>query len=166
LLTLLSSWLSTKLDDIRYFDTVFLRILLLPHCFYGLHRGRDFAPYFNGFSRLFAMGFRPPTQKERLRAIGSTEGLPSTIQRALVPGTDFNPISLPNSGDWLAEHYESGQTFKDFIRAGLNGAGKTHSPGNIRSGRRFGCCMTIQAPDLARVESALQRATQKTRKTV
>jgi hypothetical protein len=34
------------------------------------------------------MGFRPPTQKERLRAIGSTEGLPNTIQRALDPGID------------------------------------------------------------------------------
>lgn len=67
-----------------------------------------------------AMGFRPPTQRERLRAIGSTEGLPSTTQRALGPGTDFDPISLPNPGDWLAEHYESGQTFKDFIRAGEN----------------------------------------------
>ena len=66
------------------------------------------------------MGFRPPTQRERLRAIGRTEGLPSTIQRALDPGTDFNPISLPNPGDCLAEHYESGQTFKDFIRAGEN----------------------------------------------
>jgi len=39
----LPSWLSTKLGNIRYFDTVFLRILLLPHCFYGLPGRRDFA---------------------------------------------------------------------------------------------------------------------------
>ncbi len=67
-----------------------------------------------------AMGFRPPTQGELLKAIGSTEDLPGTIRQALDPGTDYDPIPLPNPGDWLAEHYESGQTFDDFIRAGKN----------------------------------------------
>jgi archaemetzincin len=67
-----------------------------------------------------AMGFRPPTKRECRRAIGNTEGLPITMQRALNPLTDFDPILPPNPGDWLAEHYESGQTFKDFIRTGGN----------------------------------------------
>jgi hypothetical protein len=54
------------------------------------------------------IGFKPPSQKERLQAIGSSQGFPSMIQRAMDPG------------DRLAEHEESDQTVMDFIRAGPN----------------------------------------------
>ena len=67
-----------------------------------------------------AMGFSPPTQGEMLQAIGSIEGLSYTFRRALDPGSDFDPIPLPNPGDWLAEHYEEGQTYNDFVKTGKN----------------------------------------------
>jgi archaemetzincin len=68
----------------------------------------------------FAMAFRPPKQAEILSAIGKTEGLPMTLQRALEPGTDFTPIPVPKPGDWLVEHPEAGQTFDDFVRTESN----------------------------------------------
>lgn len=66
------------------------------------------------------MGFRPPTQGKILQAIGSMEGLSPTFMRALDPGPDFDPIPVPAPGDWLAEHYEAGQTYDDFVRTGKN----------------------------------------------
>lgn len=67
-----------------------------------------------------AMDFRPPTPEEAFYAIGRTDGLPTTLQRALDPGTDFEPIPVPKRGDWLAEHPEAGQTFEDFVRTRIN----------------------------------------------
>jgi hypothetical protein len=114
---------SSKLDNMGYFDTLFLEILLLSHCFYVLQYYIEsviFRLTLMALSVCLSMGFRPPIQKERHRAIGSTQGLSSTIQRALDPGTDFNPISLPNPGEWLAEYDEPGQTVMDFLKAGPN----------------------------------------------
>ncbi|KPK81280.1 MAG: hypothetical protein AMS27_15590 [Bacteroides sp. SM23_62_1] len=31
------------------------------------------------------------------------------------PKNDFEPIPFPKSGDWLAEHLETGQSFEDFV---------------------------------------------------
>ena len=42
------------------------------------------------------------------------------MQRALTPGSDFDPVPTPKPGDWLAEHPESGQTFREFIASGPN----------------------------------------------
>ncbi len=56
------------------------------------------------------MAFEPPNKKEIISAIGSTNDLPDSLQRALSID-DFEPIPSPRSGDWLAEHYENGQTF-------------------------------------------------------
>jgi archaemetzincin len=67
-----------------------------------------------------AMNFKPPTAAERLRAIGSTEGLPGTLRKALEPGADFEPIRAAKPGDWLAEHPETGQSFEDFVRSKPN----------------------------------------------
>ena len=66
------------------------------------------------------MGFSPPTHEEIIEAIGSTEGLSLAFLRALDFGSDFDSIPLPNPGDWLAEHYEAGQTYDDFVRVGKN----------------------------------------------
>jgi len=65
------------------------------------------------------MAFEPPNNKEILLAIGSTNDLPASLQRALSVD-DFEPIPSPRPGDWLAEHYESGQTFDEFIRLDRN----------------------------------------------
>lgn len=62
------------------------------------------------------MNFDPPGTAERLRAIGSTKGLPEILRLAFDPGSDFRPIPAPKPGDWLAEHPEAGQTFDDFLR--------------------------------------------------
>ena len=64
-----------------------------------------------------AMDFRPPTREDALRAIGNMEGLPVTMQRALEPGTDFALMPYPTPGDWLAEHFEAGQTFDTYAKA-------------------------------------------------
>ena len=67
-----------------------------------------------------AMDFKPPTVAERLKAIGSTKGLPESLRKALEPGSDFEPIPYPQHGDWLAEHLETGQTFDDFVKSRPN----------------------------------------------
>jgi archaemetzincin len=71
------------------------------------------------FSVCLAMDFKPPGTAERLRAIGSTKGLPETLRLAFDPGSDFDPIPAPKPGDWLAEHFEPGQSFDDFVGEGL-----------------------------------------------
>jgi len=65
-----------------------------------------------------AMAFQPPTLEETHSAIGSPEGLPTALQRALKPDHDFEPIPIPQSGDWLAEHHEAGQSFDEYVRLG------------------------------------------------
>jgi archaemetzincin len=67
-----------------------------------------------------AMNFKPPSAAKRIRAIGPTKGLPKTLKKALDPGIDFKPIPIPRPGDWLAEHYESGQSFDDFVKCKPN----------------------------------------------
>ncbi len=62
-----------------------------------------------------AVGFSPPGRAERLKAIGDTGALPRPLRLALEPG-DFEPISSPGPGDWLAVHPEPGQTFEEFAR--------------------------------------------------
>jgi archaemetzincin len=66
------------------------------------------------FALCAAMSFTPPNQEETLRAIGNTKDLPIALQRALDPGNDFKTMPVPNSGDWLAEHFEPGQSFDNF----------------------------------------------------
>ena len=58
------------------------------------------------FSVILAMIFKPPTAPERLKAIGSTKGLPKTLRKALEPGGDFETIPSPQPGDWLAVNSE------------------------------------------------------------
>ena len=64
------------------------------------------------FSAALIMAFEPPTDKERLSAIGSTDELPDSLQLALTID-DFEPIPDSRPGDWLAEHHENGQTMED-----------------------------------------------------
>jgi archaemetzincin len=78
-------------------------------------------------SAILAMNFEPPTAAERLKAIGATEGLGETLRRALEPADDFEPISRPQPGDWLAVHYEPGQTFDEFVKSKPNRPDKTRN---------------------------------------
>jgi archaemetzincin len=72
------------------------------------------------------MAFELPTHKETLSAIGSTNALPDSLQRALSID-DFEPIPVPEPNDWLAEHRENGQTYDDFLQSDRN------SPDEIRN---------------------------------
>jgi len=74
-----------------------------------------------------AMQFRAPGRQESLAAIGSTEGLPETLRRALTPGEDFEPIPQPGPSDWLANHPEEGQTFEQFVRSNPHQPDKTRT---------------------------------------
>jgi archaemetzincin len=76
--------------------------------------------FFLALSMRLAMNFEPPTTAERLKAIGSTKGLPEALRKALEPGADFEPIRVPKSGDWLAQHRETGQSFEDFVKSKPN----------------------------------------------
>ncbi|UCF90414.1 MAG: hypothetical protein JSW39_19240 [Desulfobacterales bacterium] len=73
------------------------------------------------------MAFQAPTIEETLSAIGSTDGLPPPWQRALQPDRDFEPIPIPRSGDWLAEHHEKGQSFDEYVQLAAD------RPDNIRN---------------------------------
>jgi archaemetzincin len=66
------------------------------------------------------MDFKPPSNAERLQAIGSTNGLPVILRKALEPDTQFESIAIPKRGDWLAEHHETGQGFDEFLRSRPN----------------------------------------------
>lgn len=64
--------------------------------------------------------FRPPSERQRRAAIGSTAGLPLVLRWAFDPADDFEPVPAPGRGDWLANHEEPGQTFDQFARSGAN----------------------------------------------
>ena len=63
------------------------------------------------------MGFTYKKPKEITHAIGSMEGIPGSMKRALIPGKAFEPLPEPKPGEWLAEHHERGQTFDQFVRS-------------------------------------------------
>ncbi|MHC4575693.1 MAG: hypothetical protein ACYS76_16495 [Planctomycetota bacterium] len=65
------------------------------------------------------MNFKPPNSAERLRAIGPTDALEQNLRKALDPA-GFEPIPVPNPGDWLAVHRETGQTFHAFVKSKPN----------------------------------------------
>lgn len=90
------------------------------------HRFALFAVFLT-FSMAFATNFKPPDSAERLRAIGSTEGLPETLRKALEPVAGFEAVPIPKPGDWLAEHREDGQSFDDFVRSRPNRPDKTRN---------------------------------------
>lgn len=73
------------------------------------------------------MTFNVPNQSERLKAIGSTKGISDKLKKAFGPEDDFEPVPEPKSGDWLAEHQESGQSFNEFINSRINKPDKEHN---------------------------------------
>lgn len=81
----------------------------------------------SAFSVMLAMSFKPPSASERMKAIGSTKGLPKTLRKALEPGGDFEMIPIPQPGDWLAVHREMGQSFEKFAKSNPNRPDKTRN---------------------------------------
>jgi archaemetzincin len=62
------------------------------------------------------VGVVTPDAARRLRAIGPIEELPTRLQRAFTPGSDFDPIPEPGPGDWLNVAHEKGQAFERFAQ--------------------------------------------------
>lgn len=60
--------------------------------------------------------FKVPDEAARTAAAGSLEGVPEGLRPAFTAGPDDLPVAAPQSGDWLAEHEEDGQTFARFKR--------------------------------------------------
>ncbi|CAF1085854.1 unnamed protein product [Adineta ricciae] len=60
--------------------------------------------------------FKPPTEAQRVRALGRTDQLNDDLRRAVTVNIDesFAPISEPEKGDWLSEYNEEGQTVQEF----------------------------------------------------
>lgn len=63
----------------------------------------------------YARGFKPPTTKQRSKAVGS--GLDPEGKKAFAEDEAlFSPISQPTSiDDWLAQYNEEGQTYSKFL---------------------------------------------------
>ena len=78
------------------------------------------------FMASLIMAFELPTHKETLSAIGSTNALPDSLQRALSID-DFEPIPVPGPNDWLAVHHENGQTYDEFIQSVYNSPDEIHN---------------------------------------
>lgn len=86
-----------------------------------------------------------PTQAEIISATGDVKGLPPFLQHALWPDTDFEPISPPKPGDWLAEHREPGQTFDAYAASMPNRAVKRRNVVYLQS---LGTFIKDRSPDL------------------
>ena len=63
-----------------------------------------------------ASGFVPPDDKTRFAAVGNLAMLPEHLQLAF-SSEEFSPMAAVESGDWLAEHPEPGQTYDQFVAA-------------------------------------------------
>jgi archaemetzincin len=61
-----------------------------------------------------AMRFAVLGPRARLKALGSTIGLPPELRRACESDFGFEPIQLPSPREWLAIHDEPGQRFDEF----------------------------------------------------
>lgn len=92
-----------------------------------------------------AIHFRTPTQAEIISAIGDVKGLAPSLQHALRPDADFEPISLPKPGDWLAEHREPGQTFDAYAASRPNRPDKRRNVIYLQPLGRF---VEDRSPDL------------------
>ena len=64
--------------------------------------------------------FEVPDKPAQFKAIGSTTGLPAEQRRAFSDDGSFAPIAKPGAADWLANHREPGQTFRQFMESRRN----------------------------------------------
>lgn len=54
------------------------------------------------------------------RALGATGDLPAELEKALLPGDDFEPMPKPGPDDWLKAHPEPGQSFEQLVQSNPN----------------------------------------------
>lgn len=100
-----------------------------------------------------AGNFRPPTRKTRLAAIGNISKL-SAAQKAMLDDTDFDEIPAPGPSDWLANHEENGQTFRQYMM------GQPNVPDQVRNKlylQPLGDFQKANGPDLASVKDYAER---------
>lgn len=97
-----------------------------------------------------AVRFSKPTQADIVSAIGDTKALPPRLQQALRPDAAFEPISAPRPGDWLAEHPERGQTFKDYAASKPNRPGKRRKVIYLQS---LGAFLKDRSPDFGLLQA-------------
>ncbi len=64
--------------------------------------------------------FNSPTAVERAEALGDLSHVPPALRVLLTPDDDFNLITMPQRGDWLAQHPERGQTYSAFAASEPN----------------------------------------------
>jgi archaemetzincin len=72
------------------------------------------------FAATIRAAFEPPTESERLGALGNRFLEDEATTRLLQPDADFPPLERPRPGDWLDEHEEAGQTFIDYAESHPN----------------------------------------------
>lgn len=65
-------------------------------------------------------GFSQPNKEERIKAIGSIRMLPALLQRTFSESAHFEPKKEPRPGDWLTEHDEPGQTYREYAQSEPN----------------------------------------------
>jgi archaemetzincin len=56
-----------------------------------------------------------PEIEPRIAAIGDTSDLAPELQRAFDPVGDFSPMPKPGANDWLAQHPEKPQSYRDWL---------------------------------------------------
>jgi archaemetzincin len=64
--------------------------------------------------------FKPRTVENCLEAIGSLDSLAPGLHPFFSPGTDFELMGSPKTGEWLSQFPEKGQSFDSYQRAGFN----------------------------------------------
>lgn len=65
-------------------------------------------------------GFVPPSASERSAAIGPLADFDMRATRAFEITQAFAPLARPEPGEWLAEHHESGQTHRRYVKSRPN----------------------------------------------
>ena len=64
----------------------------------------------------YARGFRPPSEKRRLAALGKIAETEESRRAFAVGDGFFSPVPSPSSvDDWLAQYNETGQTYDQFV---------------------------------------------------
>ncbi|HNY13043.1 MAG TPA: archaemetzincin [Candidatus Wallbacteria bacterium] len=75
------------------------------------------------FGIFYKRKFSPRSAAEISAAVGDLSKLDIKLMKTFMPGVDFKPITasdISGEGAWLANHYEPGQTFKEYEASSPN----------------------------------------------
>jgi archaemetzincin len=92
--------------------------------------------------------FEPPDEDARAEAIGTTSGLSAVLQTGFRDDGAFDPIPRPRGSDWLANHFERGQTFEQYLRSYPNRPDQQRNKIYLQPLGQF---PESAAPDLAKI---------------